>query len=86
MKFHQARAGFQGDGIILTCLYLSGKTLTTVPGWGIIGKILSNLPSQIQKREKREKIFDTVNGFTVSDLGCSNIHIKALNNALTTTL
>ena len=52
LKFHQARAGFQGDGIILTCLYLSGKTLTTVTGWGIIGK---SSPSRIHKREKREK-------------------------------
>ena len=73
LKFHQAGAGFQGDGIILACLSLSGKTLTTVPGWTIIGKISSNLPSQIHKREKREeKILDALSGFTVSGVGCSN--------------
>ena len=75
MKFHQAGAGFQGEGIILTCLSLSGKTLTTVPGWAIIGKISSNLPSQIHKIEKEEKISDALSGFTESALGCSIVII-----------
>lgn len=86
LKFHQAGAGFQGEGIILTCLSLSGKTLTTVAACAGLSLGKSHPTFQVKSiKEKNEKkkfwMHWVALQWAVSDAVI--IVVSALNKALT---